>query len=120
MSGSSPVRFSVSRSRPSEGVAVLALHGELDFGDAPALENMLRDEFADGSRAVLLDLSALEFVDSSGINTLVHASRLAAREGKHFGVSSPTDHVRQVFEILRLRDVVRVDDTLDSALRRIG
>ena len=109
-------RFGVTRSQPSDGVAVLALQGELDFGDTEELDRVLRAEFADGSRAVLLDLSRLAFVDSSGINTLVLGSKLAAREGKDFWVTSPTANVRQVFEILRLADVVNIAESARDGL----
>jgi anti-anti-sigma factor len=63
-----------------DGHTRLALNGELDLATAPALRDRLDQSRAHG-RDVRLDLSKLEFVDSSGMNVLVQAIDDAGREG---------------------------------------
>lgn len=63
-----------------DGRTRLALTGELDLATAPALRDRLDQSWAD-SRDVRVDLSRLEFIDSSGMNVLIQAVNDARREG---------------------------------------
>ena len=60
---------------------VVAVEGELDLFTAPFLRDEVRDAIKlDGARLVL-DLTALSFMDSSGLSVLIEAWRLATSEG---------------------------------------
>ena len=88
---------------------VLRLSGELDLATLEDLLNAFRSASKDGSD-VILDLSELQFIDSTGIRALV----LIAQEASPHGVvlRSPQRAVRRVIGITRLGDApgVRVDD----------
>lgn len=71
-------RFAVDV-RPLDGATVLTLAGELDHDTAEPLRTALEAARARGGRRLLVDVSGLEFCDSTGLNVLLH-SRLAARE----------------------------------------
>lgn len=74
--------FEIRESVDTDGAVRLALVGELDIAAADGVEERLRGHHDDGHR-VRLDLSQLEFIDSSGVRAIVlglkHA-RLAGRE----------------------------------------
>ena len=71
-----PEAFSV-RTEQHGDAAVIIPTGELALATAPALEDALQGAFEDGSGRVVLDLRELEFIDSSGLRTLLTARRRA-------------------------------------------
>jgi anti-sigma B factor antagonist len=71
-----PEAFSVRTEQHGES-AVVVPTGELDLATAPALEEALERAFEGGSARVVLDLRELEFIDSSGLRTLLTARRRA-------------------------------------------
>ena len=76
-----PEAFSV-RTEQHGDAAVVVPTGELDLATAPALEDALGRAFDGGSGRVVLDLRELEFIDSSGLRTLLTARRRAEEAGR--------------------------------------
>ena len=112
--------FEIHVSSAEGDIEVVALRGELDFDQAPALTRTLDDLRADGVRAIVVDLSELTFIDSSGISVLVGAARAAAAEQGTLVVAAPSPHVKRVFDIVNLSELVAVEPGLEAALQRIG
>lgn len=87
------------------GSVVVRLQGELDMATAPALSRAL-DTALDGRPSALrLDLSDLEFVDSTGIRVLITACRRAGGQACSFSLCAPR---RPVLKALRLTGVDRL------------
>ena len=94
-------------------VAVVALDGELDVAGAALLEHELDRIKADHApRALVLDLSGLVFMDSTGLRLVVLADARAREEGHAFAVVRGAPDVHRVFEITRMSDRLKI---LDSA-----
>ena len=83
-------------------VAVLALSGELDLAGLPAFESELARAETDAPQTLVLDLSAVEFMDSSGLRAIVMAHERASQSGRRFVVVAGPPQVRRVFEITQL------------------
>jgi anti-anti-sigma factor len=99
-------------------VAVVALTGELDVAGAGLLEHELDRLAADHDpRALVLDLSRLDFMDSTGLRLVVLASERAIGEGREFAVVRGPDDVHRVFEITRMTERLRF---LDSPAEAAG
>jgi anti-sigma B factor antagonist len=81
--------------------AVIALGGELDLAGAAALEHELAGLDAD---TVVVDLSGLEFMDSSGLRALAVAAQRAERSGRRFALVPGAAQVMRVFDITRMRE----------------
>ena len=64
-----------------DGLALVALDGELDMAVASLLDAAVVHVLEDGLRHVLLDLNALSFCDSSGLGALLRAARLVHEAG---------------------------------------
>lgn len=97
-------------------VALVTVHG--DHLDASVTDQFKRDigPLIDGYTKVVLDMSALRFVDSAGIGAILSAlRRLSAIDGdlKLCGVTKP---VRASFEIARMHRIIDILDTRDEAL----
>jgi stage II sporulation protein AA (anti-sigma F factor antagonist) len=102
--------------RPRRGVSVLALGGEHDLDSAAALEQLVA-EVLDGADHVVIDLSAVQFLDSSTIAVLVRARRRADEQGARFGVVIGTSSlVLRGLEVSGVLPTLNGVSTLDEAL----
>ena len=86
--------------RSSEQVT-LALQGELDFCSGAELAIRLADEGRLGAR-VIVDLTALEFIDSAGMGVLHRAANWAGEEGWTLSLTGPRPNVRRVLALTQL------------------
>ncbi|MEO9174567.1 MAG: STAS domain-containing protein [Gaiellales bacterium] len=112
-------QFSIDVSRVADDVELVVVSGELDFGEAPDFGRTLQQLRDDGSRWFVLDLAGLHFIDSSGINALVLASKATAATGGALVAASARQHVQRVFDIVKLSEFIPVESSVDEALRRI-
>jgi anti-anti-sigma factor len=86
-------------------VAVVAARGELDLSGAAILEAELERLAAEPELGtVVLDMRALEFMDSSGLRLIVLADMRAREAGRRFTLVRGTDTVHRVFEITRMSE----------------
>jgi anti-anti-sigma factor len=93
-----PKGFSV-RTEQQGTAAVVIPTGELDIGTAPALEQALEGAFDSGTAHVVLDLRELEFIDSSGLRTLLMARRRAENSRTHFTLVAGDRALERTLEI---------------------
>jgi anti-anti-sigma factor len=80
-------------------VATLAAHGDLDLASVGEFENRLDELTSPDATRVVVDLAAVTFLDSAGINALLKGRRLAESRGQSFAVTGATGLVRQVLDI---------------------
>ena len=93
-----PPEFAVEEREDPEGVVTLRPTGELDIGTADRLERVLLQGRRAGDR-VVLDLRRLEFIDSTGLRSIVHAVETARRERWELRLRRGPRAVHRVFEI---------------------
>jgi anti-anti-sigma factor len=111
--------FSVSVSDAGAGRSVVAAAGELDVASAPQLLSAVAVLGQPGTRAVAIDLSALTFIDSSGINALRTAVRAANARGLGAIVAAPSERVQRVFELVRIGEIIPLENSLTAAFQRL-
>ncbi|HEY4450006.1 MAG TPA: STAS domain-containing protein [Solirubrobacteraceae bacterium] len=90
----------------SPGGHTVVLDGELDITTAGELQPLVVRLCADGARHLALDLSALTFIDSSGLQAILWAQSVCRDHGTQFLLTSPRETVRRVFEITGMLDVL--------------
>ena len=96
------------------GRTVIAVSGELDVLTAPRLQERLAEVIDGGERDLWVDLRPTEFIDSSGLSTLVAAQkRLRSLEGD-LGLVCPKGNIRRLLEIVSLDQVFTIVDGLDG------
>ena len=88
--------------RQHNGAAVIALQGEIDLHSSPALRKVLLDHVQQKTPRVLIDMSAVTYVDSSGVGTLVELKRKLDRQRGAVVLVGVQPRVRSVFEITQL------------------
>ncbi|MGI9333876.1 MAG: STAS domain-containing protein [Gammaproteobacteria bacterium] len=101
---SSNVRLELAE---EEGVSVLAVGGEVDLESSPRLREMLLGQLETG-KPLLVDLAAVEYIDSSGIATLVEAYRNAQDRKLQFALIKVSESVMRVLELARLDQVFAI------------
>jgi anti-sigma B factor antagonist len=84
-----------------DGTLVLAITGDVDLLTAPRLERELRIARESRAPAVILDLTACDFVDCAALSVLVRAKRLLDLAGTRFSLVVPP-HLRRAFELTAL------------------
>jgi len=101
--------------REEGGKYVVELDGEIDLDRAPEVRGVLLDSIARG-RDVLVDLSRVSYIDSSGIASLVEALQGAGKRGIALGLVSISPMALRVFELARLDKVFTIYPDLGAAL----
>jgi anti-anti-sigma factor len=97
-----------SEIRGSQGHALVILTGELDVSTAGQLYEELATLNREGAIHVALDLTTLEFIDSTGISVIIAEHKRTASAGGELIILTPHRHVRRVFEVSGLMDVLQV------------
>lgn len=98
--------FEIREQAEPDGFLRLSVRGELDLATAPELENALADSLGHG-RGVRLDLSALRFIDSTGIQLLIGTLLDARAAGRPFELDpNLSTSVARVLEISGVRAVL--------------
>ncbi|MEU2546973.1 STAS domain-containing protein [Streptomyces roseolus] len=100
--------------------AVLTVGGELDMETAAGLQDRLSEQFGHGRRRLVLDLSALDFMDSSGLNVLIRAVNRVRESGGDLYLAAPTPAVRRILEITGVTMTIPPYDGVADALAAAG
>ncbi|MGZ4220219.1 MAG: STAS domain-containing protein [Solirubrobacteraceae bacterium] len=97
-----PAPFAIVVSPLADHEIRVAVEGELDLVSAPELEEALKRELL-ASNDVLLDLSEMDFIDSTGLHAIVEAVRTAKAVGRKLKLNSDLPaHARRLMEIVGL------------------
>ena len=97
-----------------DGKAVVALRGELDMADAASVAAALA-AVAARQPEIIVDLSLLEFIDSSGVAALARGRKLARHAGGDLLLAAPQQQVLRVLVLTRLIEVFSVQASVDEA-----
>jgi len=84
------------------GVLIIALTGDIDLRTSPELNETLGDVVSSRPRRVVFDLAGVQYIDSSGVGTLVNLKRQVERGGGEVILAGPQTRVRNVLEITHL------------------
>jgi anti-sigma B factor antagonist len=106
--------LAVERSR-SDGYELLAVEGEIDIATAPRMIAALNAALAEIATPLIVDLSGVVFMDSTGLALLINARRRVVRRGQGFAIVCPHGPVARVFEIADMVESLRVFPDRESA-----
>ncbi|MDX6678985.1 MAG: anti-sigma factor antagonist [Solirubrobacteraceae bacterium] len=84
---------------------VVELTGELDIASADELEREIRELRADGVACVVIDLRGVDFLDSTGLRTLISLRNAAKRAGHGLVVVPGPPRVQRIFELTATRSL---------------
>jgi anti-anti-sigma factor len=101
--------------RRHEGATVLDLVGDIDANAEEALQRAY-EEAASGGATIVLNFSRTDYINSTGIALIVWLLAEARTRGIEITACGLSDHYREIFEITRLADFMRIADTEDGAV----
>jgi anti-anti-sigma factor len=113
----SPAVFGWMPFGAAPGVEHVAIAGDLCLATAAELDTVLRAIRVD-ARVVLLDLTAVAFLDSSGVHVMEHADARLRRQGRRLVVMPGDDSVQRVLEITGASERLEFVST-NSGLREL-
>jgi anti-sigma B factor antagonist len=91
--------------------AVVAFAGEVDLEHSPAARRVLL-ECVEAGRDVVVDMSEVAYIDSSGIASLVEALQTARRKRTRFSLAAVSPAAMRVFQLARLDRVFTIHPTV--------
>ena len=97
--------------REEAGYQVLELSGEIDLHYSPHARKQILDLLGKGNN-LLVDLSAVEYIDSSGVASLVEGFQLSKNENLKFGLIGVSDAAMQVLQLARLDKVFPIHNAI--------
>jgi len=84
---------------------VIHVEGEVDMSTSPELRDVLVPAFGRGLSHIVVDLSGVPYIDSSGIATLVEGLKLSREGGARFTIAGARSSVKAVFELAYLHEI---------------
>lgn len=114
------IRVELSVTRLSDaGLPVVAVSGEVDVYSAPALKDNLTELLQSGADTVIVDLSEVAFLDSTGLGALVEARAATTEKGGSLPLVCQHERILKLFTITGLDGVFAIHPTLDDAVRSL-
>ncbi len=105
------------KQRQAGDVTILDFSGSVRMGDgAVSLRNAIRGLIEQGNKKILLNLSAVKNIDSSGIGELIANYTTISRDGGQLKLLKLTDKIRDLLVITKLLTVFDAFDTEAEAL----
>ena len=102
------------RSEDRDGLVHVSLVGELDLSTVAKVQEELRRVEASAPTTLVMDLSKLTFLDSTGLRCIVTADERARDEGRRMVIVRGPDAVQRVFSITKLDDRLDMVDDADA------
>lgn len=102
--------------REEAGRSVIEVSGEVDVHTAPELDDALTAVVENGNYQIVVDLSAVDFLDSTGLGVLVKTLKRVREHSGSLAVVATTDRISKVFRITGLDTAISINPDLQSAL----
>jgi len=107
----------VSDTRTPEGsIPVVAVSGEVDVYSAPALKDQFAELVRAGASTLVVDLTEVAFLDSTGLGALVEARALTGDAGGSLPIVCTQERILKLFTITGLDGVFAIHPTVDAAV----
>ena len=114
-----PPQFDLSEEDLDETTAVIRVVGEIHATTAPEFSERLNSVIANGKTAVALDLTGVEFIDSTGLSVLLNGLRRVTRARGTMVIACANPTVLRLFEITKLDSTFEILASCDEAIDRL-
>ena len=111
--------FQLGEDSSEAGVHVICVSGEIHVSTAPQFSARLTDAIESGKLALVLDMSGVEFIDSTGLSVLLNGLRRVTRQRGRLALVCTNPTVLRLFEITRLISTFDIHPDRESALAAV-
>jgi anti-sigma B factor antagonist len=98
-------------------IAIVRGEGRLNMVSAPALRQVITGLVDEGRSKIVVDLSGVDFMDSSGLGSLIGCLKTTRQAGGDLRIAAPTKQVVMVLQLSNLDRVLKAYDTPEEAFR---
>jgi anti-sigma B factor antagonist len=112
--------FRLSEEQLDDRTHVITVAGEIHVSTAPEFSRLLNDAIGDGRVQVVLDLTDVEFIDSTGLSVLLNGLRRVTRAGGRMALVCTNPTVLRLFVITRLDSTFQIVDTRAAAVAAVA
>jgi anti-sigma B factor antagonist len=112
--------FELSTERHDPRTHVIHVKGEIHVSTAKEFAQQLDDAIAQDAGQIVLDLTEVEFIDSTGLTVLLNGLRNITLRGGRLALAISNPTVLRLFEITRLDSTFDIEPTLADALKRVA
>ena len=98
------------------GVTTLKVSGEVDLHASPQLRAELQSCVGEKTPILLVDFSAVDYIDSSGLATFIEYLRDASTYEGKIALFGMQQKVRTIFDLVRLNELFTIADSADAAM----
>ena len=99
-----------------DGATIIAVGGEIDVYTAPKLRDKITELVADGVYDIIVDMEAVEFLDSTGLGVLVGGLKKVRAHDGSLQLVCNQDRLLKIFRITGLAKVFVIHETAEAAL----
>ena len=112
-------RFRLSEQPLDEHTTVVTVRGEIHVSTAPEFSRLLNASITEGRTRMVLDLTDVEFIDSTGLSVLLNALRRVTRAGGRMALVCTNPTVLRLFEITKLDSTFDIHAAIGPALEQV-
>jgi anti-sigma B factor antagonist len=112
-------RFRLSEQQLDDDTTVVTVRGEIHVSTAPEFSRLLTESVAAGRTRMVLDLTDVEFIDSTGLSVLLNALRRVTRAGGRMALVCTNPTVLRLFEITKLDSTFAIHAAMRPALEQV-
>ena len=106
--------------RVKSKILIIAIKGRLDTTTAPIADETIKKTLEENSNHLLFDLSALEYLSSSGLRTILIAVKKVRRRGGKVALAGLNQYVYEIFEVSGLTAMIPINETVAEGLKNIA
>jgi anti-sigma B factor antagonist len=108
-------------SSQTQGVTIVAVRGVINFGDsARRFSSYLQELLDSGAPAVLMDLSGIDGVDSTGLGELVGYLQRFESEGRRLALLNPHRRIMSLLRLTRLDEIFPIFESQQEAIETLS
>lgn len=104
------MNLTIEREEKPEGVVLITVTGEIDMNSSPQLRSELKAVSKTKPSAIHLNLTSIDYFDSSGIAVLIEGKKWCQKKKSEFVLVGLSEKVRGVLELSKLLDLFNVNE----------
>jgi anti-sigma B factor antagonist len=110
------MEFEISIDERAEDYSIISVRGEIDLHTAPKFETVMERVAGDGFQTVVVDMSSVSFMDSTGLSALMRARDYLEERDVSFRLVSPSHAVDRIFSVTGFQDYFEIFPSREDAI----
>ncbi|BCW99454.1 MAG: STAS domain-containing protein [Armatimonadota bacterium] len=112
------MELGIHTEKRGDNIAVVSLSGEVDVYSSPRVRSAMLEQLDGGSKYLVMDLSKVDYLDSSGLGILVAGLKRSRENGGEVFLVNPKPRIQHVLEVTGLHNVFTILKSVDEAVAR--